>query len=294
LLGISEVVSTTNMHLFDAGMTMRRFATPEAVLEHFFRHRLGGYRRRKAHQVAEMRARVRELGNRARYCTMVHDGGLSVVRKSVQQRVRDLEAATFDRLALRAPTRGAPPSPVADPTAADPAADGENEAALADNSTSDNTTAARGNASEAGAIAGYEYLLRVSTLSCTTEYADRLRREAAGLETQLQQLLATSPVRMWLRDLDELCAGLDDFEHRKATSLNSVRGPRPPGSGGPPKRRHRREIVAERRRELKGERDKAEKQSAEEKQARAASDPLRVRGRVNVPIQSWGSRGRAE
>jgi len=46
-LGISEIVSSTNMHLFDANMAMKRFATPEAILEHFFRHRLLAYHRRK-------------------------------------------------------------------------------------------------------------------------------------------------------------------------------------------------------------------------------------------------------
>lgn len=86
LLGISETVATTNVHLFDATMTMRRFATPEAVLEHFFRHRIEAYNRRREHQIAEMRERVKELSNRARYCTMVHDGGLSIIKKRVRRR----------------------------------------------------------------------------------------------------------------------------------------------------------------------------------------------------------------
>ena len=51
ILGISEIVSTTNMHLFDARMSMKKFATPEAILEHFFRHRLHAYHRRKQHLV---------------------------------------------------------------------------------------------------------------------------------------------------------------------------------------------------------------------------------------------------
>lgn len=66
----------------------RRFVTPEAIMEHFFRHRLTAYERRKAYQVAEMGERVKELNNRARYCTMVHDGGLSVVKKKVLDRIQ--------------------------------------------------------------------------------------------------------------------------------------------------------------------------------------------------------------
>ena len=45
---------TTNMHVFDANLWMKRFATPEAILEHFFRHRLLAYHRRKAYQVARV------------------------------------------------------------------------------------------------------------------------------------------------------------------------------------------------------------------------------------------------
>lgn len=52
-------------------------------MEHFFRHRIAAYDRRKQHQIAEMRERVKELSNRARYCTMVHDGELSIVKKKV-------------------------------------------------------------------------------------------------------------------------------------------------------------------------------------------------------------------
>ena len=47
-----------------------------------------------------MRERVRELSNRARYCTMVHDGTLSVVKKKVAERISDLEAAGAFRICV--------------------------------------------------------------------------------------------------------------------------------------------------------------------------------------------------
>jgi hypothetical protein len=37
-------------------------------------------------QVDEMQARVKELSNKARYCTMIHDGELSLVHKTVAER----------------------------------------------------------------------------------------------------------------------------------------------------------------------------------------------------------------
>jgi hypothetical protein len=40
-----------------------------------------------------MREKLRELSNKARYCTMVHDGALSIVKKKVAERIADLQAA---------------------------------------------------------------------------------------------------------------------------------------------------------------------------------------------------------
>lgn len=217
ILGISETVSTTNMHLFDASITMRRFATPEAMLECFFRYRLQAYHRRKAHQVsssplscllasleivivlvlvvveemvevmavgggdgvlalfrfsfseffsfsdvgwrvarwrgqvAEMVEKVKELSNKARYCTMVHDGDLSVVKKTVALRIADLQAADFDRIQ---------PKSTRDPTTQP----GQEQR---DEDREEGAEASGGGAEELEG-GGYQYLLRVSTLSCTT------------------------------------------------------------------------------------------------------------------------------
>jgi len=195
ILGISEIVSTTNMHLFDANMAMKRFATPEAILEHFFRHRLRAYHRRKAHQVAEMESRVIELQNKARYCTMIHDGALSVIRKTVAEREADLDAANFTRILPKPKAADAATGRVEQEGDEDEErAVKEEEAAVSEEGKSD-----RGDVGPAAAEVlpsiGYEYLLRIATLSCTTEHARRLRLEADKLQAQLLVSLSLSLAR---------------------------------------------------------------------------------------------------
>ena len=104
--------------------------------------------------------------------------------------------------------------------------------------------------------AGYEYLLRVATLSCTTEHARRLRQEADKLRAQLQELQNTLPVDMWSRDLDDFEKGLEDFAKRKDEALvKNIKNPIKP-----PKHRHKGEVLAERRASNKQAREKAEAQ----------------------------------
>jgi hypothetical protein len=194
VLGISETVSTTNMHLFDASMTMRRFATPEAMMEHYFRQRLYQYGRRKDHQVADLKARLEEVANRARYCTMVHDGSLSVVRKTVAQRVEDLAAAGFVKLV---PRRGVG-------AANEGEGEGEGEGEVPRERKDGEEAAAEGASADGAASGGttkvaqasYDYLLRVPTLQCTTEFSARLRGEEQKMCDELAVLEATRPVRV--------------------------------------------------------------------------------------------------
>jgi hypothetical protein len=51
---VSSQFASMLAHFID--MTRYRFVTPEAIIEHFFRHRLAAYDRRKAHQVTQNHA----------------------------------------------------------------------------------------------------------------------------------------------------------------------------------------------------------------------------------------------
>jgi len=157
----------------------------------------------------------------------------------VAQREADLEAASFVRITPKAKAADAATGRV------EKEEDDEEEPATAlTNSTDTKTTGADVVVEEVvAASVGYEYLLRVTTLACTTEHAKRLRAQAERLQEQLEQLQRTLPVDMWWGDLDDFEEGLAQFEARKHEALekkvkNRVK---------PPQRRHKNDILAERR-----------------------------------------------
>ncbi|EKX44879.1 hypothetical protein GUITHDRAFT_139486 [Guillardia theta CCMP2712] len=244
ILGISESganqFSTTNMHLFDAGMTMRR-GYPGAFLSpssHRLRETKGLSGPSAKFPMFILTARVQ-----ARYCTMVHDGELSIVKKTVAQREKDLADANFTKLLPKSKR--------------DAAEDDENREGDDDKGGRRRNLywLPANNSTKETALPSYDYLLRVPTLSCTTEHAKKLREEAKRLEGQLQELMKTDLITMWEKDLNEFEEALNDFSSRKYDALNKNIKNRPQ----PPKRRHKKEIMAERRIQMKEEREDAEK-----------------------------------
>jgi len=80
---------------------------------------------------------------------------------------------------------------------------------------------------ETGASSDYDYLLGMGIWSLTTEKISRLRNQIAEKEGQLRELLETTPIEMWERDLDDLTAAWEkmyqDWQEGKATTAGGAR-----------------------------------------------------------------------
>jgi DNA topoisomerase-2 len=84
LLKLTTTIHTTNMHLFDANNTMRKYASPEDILEEFVRVKLGAYRRRKEMLLKAWSEEEIVLGYKVRFITHVMDDVIQVFRKTQQ------------------------------------------------------------------------------------------------------------------------------------------------------------------------------------------------------------------
>jgi DNA topoisomerase-2 len=93
LLKLTTTVSTTNMHLFDADCKLRKYGTPEEIVDAFMVVRLATYVKRKAHQVAEMERVMVKLSNKARYIEAVLAGQVDLRRKTATEIEAMLQAA---------------------------------------------------------------------------------------------------------------------------------------------------------------------------------------------------------
>ena len=84
LLKLTTTIHTTNMHLFDAKNTMRKYASPVEILEEFVRVKLGAYRRRKEMLLKSWSEEETVLGYKVRFIMHVIDDVIQVFRKTQQ------------------------------------------------------------------------------------------------------------------------------------------------------------------------------------------------------------------
>jgi DNA topoisomerase-2 len=73
--------TTTNMHMFDEKEKLRKFDTPQAIIDYFYNVRKEVYVARKIAQVAELEADVCKLSNKAKYIMENLSGEVDLRRK---------------------------------------------------------------------------------------------------------------------------------------------------------------------------------------------------------------------
>ncbi|XP_048574229.1 DNA topoisomerase 2-like [Triticum urartu] len=75
---LTDVIGTTNMHLFDPEGKIRKYDTPEDILEEFFGLRLEFYARRKQVMLEVLEKELRKLENRVRFIMALLAGDIIV------------------------------------------------------------------------------------------------------------------------------------------------------------------------------------------------------------------------
>tara|TARA_Y100001935_G_scaffold173244_1_gene143077 strand:- start:6701 stop:10192 length:3492 start_codon:yes stop_codon:yes gene_type:complete len=81
LLKLYTTRTTTNMHVFDEEEKLRKFETPDDLIEHYIGVRMKTYVKRKQHQVKVLEREAMILSNKARFITEVLDDTLDLRRK---------------------------------------------------------------------------------------------------------------------------------------------------------------------------------------------------------------------
>lgn len=85
LLKLTTTVSTTNMHLFNSDIKLRKYMSVEEIIDEFYGVRVEFYAKRKAHLVANLRQLLIKLSNRAKYILETLEGVVDLRKKSSQQ-----------------------------------------------------------------------------------------------------------------------------------------------------------------------------------------------------------------
>ncbi len=98
LLKLYETKSTTNMHMFDEAEQLRKYETPESIIDSFVAVRNGVYVSRKAAVLKGLEQEAKKLSNKARFITENLDGTIDLRRKKNAQVVALLGERGFDTI----------------------------------------------------------------------------------------------------------------------------------------------------------------------------------------------------
>ncbi|KAH7306210.1 hypothetical protein KP509_22G002000 [Ceratopteris richardii] len=193
---LTTIISTSNMHLFDAGGHIRKFESPEEILEAFFSIRLELYVRRKEIQLQNLELELLKLDNKVRFVLGVVRGEIIVNNRKRLELMMELKQKGFT------------PFPKKSKTTEPVVAGAENPDADESNESEDVGMGVR--------AGDYEYLLSMPIGTLTLEKVQSLCGERDKLEADVEDLKRATPKSLWLKDLEAFLKQLDAQELEEA------------------------------------------------------------------------------
>jgi DNA topoisomerase-2 len=178
--------STVNMHAFDADYVLKKFNTPEEVIEAYFPVRMALYEDRRSVLESEMSYNAALHQNKARFIQLVIAGEIDLMsgRKTKQETAARLKELNFSSSATLNEIR--------------------NDNALSRRRQQAPSVALDDNITDEIYDSEFDYLLSMPLSSLTMEKVGSLQEEAAKLVQQLQLAQKTTASDLWRRDLDKL------------------------------------------------------------------------------------------
>ena len=95
-LGLYTTQSTTNMNMFDANEKLKKYNTPEEIVDDYYPVRIEYYQKRKAYLMDALRKELLVLSNRARYISEILDDTIDLRRKTTAMMVQILKDRKYD------------------------------------------------------------------------------------------------------------------------------------------------------------------------------------------------------
>ena len=95
-LGLYTTQSTTNMNMFDANEKLKKYNTPEEIVDDYYPVRIEYYQKRKEYLLDALRKELLVLSNRARYIGEILDDTIDLRRKTTAMMVQILKDRKYD------------------------------------------------------------------------------------------------------------------------------------------------------------------------------------------------------
>lgn len=198
-------INTTQMHAFDSNSCLRKYDTPQDMINEFYEVRLRFYGLRKEYMIGQFGAVANSLSARARFIEEKCAGTLVVENKKRKDLMKELVK------------RGYPSDPIAEWKKKTPQ---DHEAGVG----SGGGAGAAGSDEEEQDDGGYDfnYLVGMSMWYLTEEKKQQLLREREQKLAELSKLKLMSTQQMWLDELSELEAALETHEKKELLELENA------------------------------------------------------------------------
>ncbi|KAG8480258.1 hypothetical protein CXB51_024810 [Gossypium anomalum] len=202
---LTTTVSTSNMHLFDSRGMIKKYDTPEEILDEFYHLRLEFYEKRRKHMLDTLELELLKMDNKVRFILDVVKGNIIVNNRKRADLFLELQEKGFTPFPKK--TKAVEVAVAGD-------IDHEGEPELSP---------------EATRASDYDYLLSMAIGTLTLEKVQELCSDRDKLEHEVEELRKHTPKSLWLKDLEELEKQLDeqdqaDLEAEEENSKNRAKG----------------------------------------------------------------------
>ncbi|XP_059462496.1 DNA topoisomerase 2 isoform X2 [Corylus avellana] len=194
---LTTSISTSNMHLFDPEGVIKKYDTPEQILEDFFPLRLEYYEKRKKFLLDKHEMELLKLENQARFILAVVNGEIIVSNRKRADLFNELKIKGFTPLPKK--TKSVEP---------------EVAGAIDDTGEAEENS----DAVSIIPISDYQYLLDMAIGNLTVERVQKLCADRDKLKEEVEDLRKETPRSFWMKDLDALERQLDELEENDAQS----------------------------------------------------------------------------
>ncbi|GLT73663.1 hypothetical protein SLA2020_455040 [Shorea laevis] len=193
---LTTTISTSNMHLFDPKGVIKKYDTPEQILEEFFHIRLEFYEKRKKVLLENLERELLKLDNKVRFILGVVSGEIIVNNRKRAELFIELQEKGFTPFPKKSKV----------------------EAAVAGATDDTEETEETSEALSAKGVRGsdYDYLLSMAIGTLTLEKVQELCADREKLKGEVEDLRKATPKSLWMKDLDSLEKELDEQDQNAA------------------------------------------------------------------------------
>jgi DNA topoisomerase-2 len=178
--------STSNMNLFDAKDKLKKYTHVSDIIDDYYVTRLEMYQTRKSYMIDAIEKLLVTLSNKTRYIKEILDDVIDLRKKSKADVVKMLADRGY-----------------------------VSQTQQTQNTESETETEGSGNTN----TTGFNYLIKMTMDSVTSENVDRLLKEYQSKQTELENIKNKTIETMWLEELNELLAEYNQYKEYRCNSM---------------------------------------------------------------------------